>query len=105
MARKSSTYQPLLPFPDPDDTPTPDDNITAHAEGDHHAIQDDSARTPPAEPGAARAAAQGAEAASHGEPSGDRAEGPPPSLEAPPVPGDAGQRPEPDRERCPGDRP
>src|SRR6516165_643910 len=99
MARKPSTYQPLLPFPDPDDTPTPDDNITAHAEGDHHAIQDDSARTPPAEPGAARAAAPGAEAVGHGEPPGDRAEGPTPGLEGAAVPGEAGQRPEPDSKR------
>src|SRR5262249_55372903 len=106
MARKPSPHQPLLPFPaDADDPPIPDDTVSPHPEGGQHAVQDDGSRTPPEPPAAARPAPQEPDAAARGEPPGDRAEGPPPSLEGATGPGEAGQRPGPDRQRSAGDRP
>src|SRR5262245_58322441 len=99
MARKPSTYQPLLPFPDPDDTPLPDGNVF---QGGSHAIQDDSARTPPAASAAAQPALPEPDAAAHDGMLGRRAEDAPRTLEGPAVPGETGQRPEPDRERSAG---
>src|SRR5204863_122889 len=107
MARKPpSSIQRLLEFPpDPDDAPATHDNVPPHPEGSHHAVQDDGSRTPPATNGDTRAAPQEADAAADAGPLFQRAEDPPRSLEEPPLSGETGQRPEPDRERGPGDRP
>src|SRR5438270_316812 len=107
MARKP---QPLLPFmlespPGAGDTPAPQDNDAPHPEGDRHAIQDDGTRTHSGSAGAARPAAQEPDAPADDGAHGPRAEDPPPSLEEHPPSNEAGQRPEPDRQRSAGDRP
>src|ERR1019366_2987431 len=105
MARKPPDWrQPSLPFtPDPDKTTEPQDQSLSKTEGDQHAIQDDHSRTPATTAGDARTAPKGAEASADDGPLRARAEDQPRSLEGDSLRGEAGQRPEPDRERGDGD--
>src|SRR6266851_9640447 len=112
MARKPPDWhQPSLFPPDPAtsarqapaDPPEPNDNATQQSNGDHHALQDDHPRTSATTAGDARAAAQGSQAADNPGVLCEGAEDQPRSLEGNARPTEAGQRPERDRERGPGD--
>src|SRR5579863_802855 len=96
--RRQST---LFPF-DNDDSPTPVNSVTSTIEGDDHALQDDSSRTPAATDGTARATAADTQAETDARNLRQGTQGEPRSLEGPIVPGQAGERPDPDRQRSPG---
>src|SRR5262245_49251980 len=103
MARKPSSHQPLLPFAD--DTPIPDDTVPPLPEGNHHAVQDDRARTPQTTSDAPRPAPSPAAAAAAAGTLGPEAEGPPPLVAGADQADEAGQPAPPARERGAGDRP
>src|SRR5438132_9609245 len=111
MARKPPDWrQPSLFPPDPatsagqapPNTPEPQDNITQESNGDQHALQDHSPRTPATTAGDARPSAEGTQAADNDGVLRQGAEGEPRSLEGNSRPTEAGQRPEPDQERGAG---
>src|ERR1035437_8866026 len=104
MASRHTTPLPLpLEFPpDSAGSASPPDAETLRPGGITHAIQDDSPRPDPGEPGAARAAPQQPDAAFDREFLCDRAEGQPRDVEGAAQPVEAGQRPEPDRQRGDG---
>src|SRR5436309_1013225 len=105
MARKPSSQQTLLPFPDPDELPPPEANDPPHLEGDHDdAVQDHRARTVTGAAEVARAAPLRAEAAAGAGTLFQGLEDLPRSLEGAAGPGEAGQRPAADRQRSGGDR-
>src|SRR5579872_1268338 len=91
----------LFPFNN-DDSPTPVNPVTSTIDGDDHALQDDSSRTPAATDGVARATAADTPAETDARNLRQGTEGAPRSLEGTPVAGEAGQRPDSDRERGPG---
>src|SRR3984957_3728190 len=94
MARKPPDWrQPTLFPPDPDLKPEPKDNATP-TEGDDHAVQDHRFRTP-----------AGTQAPDDNGTPRQGAEDQPRGVEASAVPGQAGERPEPDSERSPGNGP
>src|SRR5437016_3976984 len=105
MARRHS--QPLLPFErsvqDSPPEPTTPDTIPLKLEGGAHAVQDDGTRTAGAAAGDVRAAAQAADVAADDGTAGQRVEGQPPSVGGNARPGEAGQRPQADRQRSAGD--
>src|SRR4051812_32120234 len=113
MARKPPDWrQPSLFPPDPGsspeqapaDTPEPQDPSTRHPEGgNHHEVQNDSPRTAATTAPDAGAAPQETQAPFDPGTLRPRAEDQPRSLEGTPLPDEAGQRPEPDRERSLGD--
>src|SRR5216683_5003440 len=105
MARKqTSSQQPLLPFPsDTGEMPVPQENDSPPLEGSLYAVQDDHPPTPPAASGDARATPQGSDAVADAGTLRQPTEDPPRNLEGPSLPSEAGQRPEPDRERGFGD--
>src|SRR5437879_4076940 len=106
MARKPPDWRQRSLFPlDPDHAPEPQDHATPKPDGDHHAVQDHSARTFEGTDAAARTAPQGAQAPADDGTLRQGAEDQPRSLEGAPLPDAAGERPEPDRERGPGDSP
>src|ERR1700675_1052088 len=106
MARKPPDWRQRSLFPpDPATTPEPQDNATSKPEGDQHAVQDNSSRTPATTTGDARPAPQGPEASPGAGVLRQGVEDQPRSLEGNSLPGKAGQRPEPDRERGNGDGP
>src|SRR6266849_5714819 len=111
MARKPPDWrQPSLFPPDPatsagqapDNPPEPQDNATPKPNGDLYAVQNDSPRTVEGTDGAARSAPQGAQAPDDDGALRQGAESQPRSLETAPVPDEAGQRPEPNHQRSPG---
>src|SRR5260370_27116068 len=105
-ARKPpSCRQLLLEFP-PDwgDTPATQNNVPSEPKGDRY-VQDDCPRTSKATPGDTQPTPNESDAALDAGSLRQGAEGQPRDLEGPPLPGEAGERPEPDRERSPGDRP
>src|SRR5438874_7223863 len=104
MVRKTPSWrQPLLDFP-PDSaaTPEPHENIPSQPEGGPHALQDHLPRTPRAAAGNSRAAAPKSDLASDAGARRPGAEDPPRRVEGSSLPAEAGQRPEPDRERGAG---
>src|SRR4029077_6007824 len=114
MARKPPDWHQHSLFPPdpatsagqaPADTPEPKDNTTKESEGDQHALQDHSPRTPATTATDARAAAEGTQATDNDGVLREGAEDQSRSLEGTSRTVEAGQRPEPDRERSPGDSP
>src|ERR1035441_10691716 len=104
MARKPPDRRqlPLFP-PNPADSLEPQDKLSYKQEGDHNAVQDDHPRTPATTTGDARPAPQEPEAAPDTGNLRARAEDQPRNLDRNSLPGEIGQRPEPDRERSTGD--
>src|SRR4051794_17181053 len=99
----------LLPLEFPPDTAAPasPQEAQTHRPGENrHAVQDDRAGADPGAAGAVRATQEQQAAAAGAGRLRDRAEGQPRPVEAPPRPGETGQRSEPDRGRSPrnGDR-
>src|SRR6185437_5358646 len=104
MARKPPSWRQRLLFPpEPGDTPERHDNVTPDPKGSQHAVQDDDTRTPASATGDARATPQDAEPAADAGTLRQGTEDPPRSLEGSALSNEAGQRPEPDRERGSGD--
>src|SRR5579864_9530875 len=103
MPRKPPDWhQPSLFPTDPDQSPEPQNQSHPNPEGEQHAVQDYRPRTPATETTDTRPAPEGPEAAAG---SGDvraGAEDQARSLEGNAGPGEAGQRPEPDRVRGAG---
>src|SRR5438132_1520470 len=104
MARKPPDWhQPSLFAPDPatnagqapPNTPEPEDKSYSKPEGDQHAVQDHSPRTPATTDGASRTATPDAQAPADTGDLRSRAEDQPRSLEGNARSGEAGQRPEP----------
>src|SRR5438132_1001255 len=89
----------------PDNPPEPQDPSTLSTEGEHYAIQDLSPRTFEGTDAAARAATHGAQAPADDGALRQGVEDQPRSLETAALADAAGQRPEPDRERSPGNSP
>src|SRR6266852_3671574 len=104
MARKPPDWrQPSLFSSDPAKPPEPHDHTTPQPDGDDHAVQDDHLRTVATTATDPRTTPQGPEAADDPGDLRQGAEGRPRSLEGTAPANAAGQRPEPDRERGPGD--
>src|SRR5580765_2949091 len=104
MARKPPDWhQPSLFPTDPDKSPEPENLLHSKEEGDHHAVQDNRSRTPATTTADTRPATEGAEAAADSGNVREGVEDQPRRLEGNAAPGEAGQRPEPDRVRGAGD--
>src|SRR5271166_5965895 len=87
-------------FDDSIEQPKP---VSYSTEGDTHAVQDHSSRTPATTNGFARAATEDTQAPADTGDLRQGAEGVSPSLEDQPLGGESGQRPDTDREPGPGD--
>src|SRR5262245_23235049 len=95
--------QPSLPFPpDADEAAVPQGGQHSDEGGSRDAVQDDGSRTPPAAPADVRTALPPTDTGGHNGALRRRAEGQPRRLEGAALPGEAGERREPDRERSPG---
>src|SRR5437016_2108941 len=103
MARKPPSWRQRLLFPpDASGTPEPPDNVT---EGSQPAVQDDRSRTTATTTGDTGPTPQESDAAPDNGILRQGVEDRPRSLEGTPLPGEAAQRPESDRERGSGDSP
>jgi N12 class adenine-specific DNA methylase len=103
MPKKPPSWNQSTLFPfEPGDPPEPPPPASSAAKGGNHAVQDHRPRTAEGADGVARATASDAEAPADAGDLRPGIEGRPRSLEGRPLPGEAGQRPEPDRERSPG---
>src|SRR5271170_881984 len=112
MARKPPDWrQPSLFTADPatsagsapPQTAEPEDKSPSKPEGDHHAVQNDHPRTPATTTGVTRPAPKGPETPPDDGTLRQRVEDQPRGVEGNAVGAEAGQRPEPDRERGNGD--
>src|SRR5713101_7790881 len=98
MARKPPDWhEPSLFPPDPGNTPEPEDQSPPNPEGDQHAVQDNRPGIPATTTGDTRTAPEEQDAAPSAGVLRQGAEDDPRSLEGNPVPGETGQRPQPDR--------
>src|SRR3974377_1707918 len=101
MAKKPDWRQPSL-FPTDPVEPEPEDNTTSKRSGDTHALQNDGSRTTERPDGVARAAPEGTQAPFDGGALRQGAQAKSRSLDGPALTGEAGQQPEPDRQRSAG---
>src|SRR5947209_4436802 len=98
MARKPPDWhQPSLFPTDPDKSPEPEDQSHSKPEGDQHAVQDNSSRTPATTTGDTRATPEGPGVAPDNGAVCQGTEDQPRGLDATTRPAEAGQRPTSDR--------